>query len=108
PLARGEVLGAFALTESESGSDAGSLRTKAVRDGDGWSITGAKQWVTNGSEAGTFLLFARTDQRTGGPRGVSAFILDAAHVRITREEEKLGLNSSVTNDLVVEAAHVER
>jgi len=107
PLARGEVLGAFALTESESGSDAGSLRTKAVRDGDGWSITGAKQWVTNGSEAGTFLLFARTDQRTGGPRGVSAFILDAAHVRITREEEKLGLNSSVTNDLVVEGAHVE-
>jgi alkylation response protein AidB-like acyl-CoA dehydrogenase len=106
PLARGEVLGAFALTESESGSDAGSLRTKAVRDEDGWSITGAKQWITNGSEAGTFILFARTDQRTDGPRGVSAFILDDSHVRITREEEKLGLNSSVTNDLVVEGAHV--
>jgi alkylation response protein AidB-like acyl-CoA dehydrogenase len=106
PLARGEVLGAFALTESESGSDAGSLRTKAVRDGDGWSLTGAKQWITNGSEAGTFILFARTDQRTDGPRGISTFILDASHVRITREEEKLGLNSSVTNDLVVEGAHV--
>ena len=56
--------------------------------------------------AGTFLLFARTDAATPGPRGVSAFILDAEHVRITRDEEKLGLNSSVTNDLVVEDAQV--
>src|SRR5688572_26432812 len=89
PLARGELLGAFALTESESGSDAGSLRTAAVPEGDGWRITGAKQWITNGSYAGTFLLFARTDRETAGPRGVSAFILDADHVRVTREEEKL-------------------
>src|SRR3954449_10048095 len=108
PLARGEHLGAFALTEPEAGSDAGALRTRAEPDGDGWRITGAKQWITNGRYAGTFLLFARTDFDTAGARGVSAFILDADHVRITRDEEKLGLNSSTTNDLVVEGAVVGR
>jgi alkylation response protein AidB-like acyl-CoA dehydrogenase len=106
PLARGEVLGAFALTEPEAGSDAGSLRTAATANGDGWSISGAKQWITNGRYAGTFLLFARTDHDTPGPKGVSAFILDADHVKVTRDEEKLGLNSSVTNDIVVEGAEV--
>src|SRR5919106_3833725 len=79
PLARGEQIGAFALTESGSGSDAGSLRTSAEPDGDGWRITGSKQWITNGSRAGTFLLFARTDPRTAGARGISAFVLDASH-----------------------------
>jgi alkylation response protein AidB-like acyl-CoA dehydrogenase len=108
PLARGEHLGAFALTEAEAGSDAGSLRTKAEANADGWTITGAKQWITNGRHAGTFLLFARTDSDTAGARGVSAFILDAEHVRVTRDEEKLGLNSSVTNDIVVEGATVGR
>ena len=108
PLARGEVLGAFALTEPEAGSDAGSLRTRAEPDGDGWRITGAKQWITNGSYAGTFLLFARTDAEVDGARGVSAFVLDDDHVRVTREEEKLGLNSSSTVDLVVEGAVVGR
>jgi len=108
PLARGETIGAFALTESGSGSDAGSLLTRAEADGDGWTITGAKQWITNGSYAGTFLLFARTDADQPGSRGVSAFLLDAEHVRVTREEEKLGLNSSSTVDLVVEGAHVDR
>jgi alkylation response protein AidB-like acyl-CoA dehydrogenase len=108
PLARGEHLGAFALTEAEAGSDAGSIRTRAEAAGEGWRITGAKQWITNGRHAGTFLLFARTDPDTPGARGVSAFVLDAEHVRVTRDEEKLGLNSSVTNDLVVEGAQVGR
>jgi butyryl-CoA dehydrogenase len=109
PLARGEHLGAFALTEAEAGSDAGALRTKAVAGaGDAWTITGAKQWITNGRHAGTFILFARTDPETAGARGVSAFILDAEHVRVTRDEEKLGLNSSATSDLVVEGAQVGR
>jgi alkylation response protein AidB-like acyl-CoA dehydrogenase len=106
PLARGELIGAFALTEAEAGSDAASLRTRADAADGGWAITGAKQWITNGSHAGTFLLFARTDPDTPGAKGVSAFVLDAEHVRITREEEKLGLNSSVTSDLVVEGAFV--
>jgi alkylation response protein AidB-like acyl-CoA dehydrogenase len=106
PLARGEAIGAFALTEPESGSDAGSLRTRADRDGDDWVISGSKQWITNGSFAGTFLLFARTDPETAGARGVSAFLLDAEHVRVTREEEKLGLNSSSTVDLALDGARV--
>jgi alkylation response protein AidB-like acyl-CoA dehydrogenase len=108
PLARGEAIGAFALTEPEAGSDAGSLRTAAVADGDGWSITGAKQWITNGAFGGTVLLFARTDQSTPGAAGVSAFILDADQVQVTREAEKLGLNSSSTVDLVLESAKVGR
>ncbi len=106
PLARGDVLGAFALTEPGSGSDAGSLRTAAAPDGDGWRISGAKQWVTNGSLAGTFLLFARTEAGSTGPSGVSAFVLDAEHVQVAREEEKLGLNSSSTADLVVDGVRV--
>jgi alkylation response protein AidB-like acyl-CoA dehydrogenase len=108
PLARGEAIGAFALTESGSGSDAGSLRTAAELDGEGWTITGSKQWITNGSRAGTFVLFARTDPGTEGTRGISCFLLDAEHVRVTREEEKLGLNSSTTSDLAVEGARVGR
>jgi butyryl-CoA dehydrogenase len=108
PLARGEHLGAFALTEPEAGSDAGALRTKAEPAGDGWRITGAKQWITNGTYAGTYLLFARTDPDTPGARGVSAFLLDGDQVRVTRDEEKLGLNSSVTNDIVVEGTEVGR
>jgi alkylation response protein AidB-like acyl-CoA dehydrogenase len=108
PLARGETFGAFALTEPGSGSDAGSLRTVAEPEGDGWTITGSKQWITNGSRAGTFVLFARSDPATAGARGVSSFILDAEHVRVTREEEKLGLNSSTTSDLAIEGARVGR
>ena len=108
PLARGETIGAFALTESGSGSDAASLRTRAERlpGGDGWRIDGAKQWITNGAAAGTILLFARSDAAQPGARGISAFVLDAEHVRIARHTEKLGLNSSSTVDLVIEGAEV--
>ena len=108
PLARGERIGAFALTESGSGSDAGSLRTTAVPDGDGWVLSGSKQWITNGALGGTLGLFARTDPATAGARGVSCFIVDGDQVRVTREEEKLGLNSSTTSDLAVEGARVGR
>jgi alkylation response protein AidB-like acyl-CoA dehydrogenase len=108
PLARGEAVGAFALTEPEAGSDAGSLRTAADPTADGWRISGSKQWITNGGFGGTVLLFARTDRDTPGPKGISAFILDGSHVRVTREEEKLGLNSSSTVDLVIEGAEVGR
>ena len=108
PLARGEAIGAFALTEPEAGSDAGSLRTAATPNGDGWSISGSKQWITNGAFGGTVLLFARTDSATPGPKGVSAFIVDGASVQATREEEKLGLNSSSTVDLVIDGVEVGR
>jgi alkylation response protein AidB-like acyl-CoA dehydrogenase len=103
PLARGEAIGAFALTEAEAGSDAGSIRTAAAREDGGWHITGTKQWISTAEHAGTLLLFARTDPETDGARGISAFVLDREHVEVTRTEEKLGLNSSVTNDLKVDA-----
>src|SRR5215208_4404874 len=102
PLARGEHLGAFALTEPEAGSDAGSLRTAATREDGGWRISGTKQFISTAEYAGTFLLFARTDPDTSGARGVSAFILDADDIRVTGREEKLGLNSSTTNSIAVD------
>ena len=108
PLARGELIGAFALTETEAGSDAGSLRTAATPNGDGWTISGTKQFISTAEHAGTFLLFARTDPDTPGAKGVSAFVLDAEHIRVTGAEEKLGLNSSTTNSIAVENAEVGR
>ena len=99
-LAGGEELGAFALTEPGSGSDAGAMRSRAV-DG---RITGTKQWITNGSYASTFIVFAREDER------ISAFVVRAGAegFAVTREEEKLGLNSSSTADLAFEATPGER
>jgi alkylation response protein AidB-like acyl-CoA dehydrogenase len=104
PLARGELLGAFALTEAESGSDAASLRARAEPDGDGWRITGRKQWATNARYAGTFVLFARTEA------GISCFLVDGEceGLEISGEEEKLGLNSSSTADVVLDGVKVGR
>jgi alkylation response protein AidB-like acyl-CoA dehydrogenase len=102
PLARGEGIGCFALTEPGAGSDAGALITRADRVEDGWQISGAKQWITNAAFGGTVLLFARTDASTSSARGVSAFILDTDQITVTRTEEKLGLNSSVTNDISID------
>jgi alkylation response protein AidB-like acyl-CoA dehydrogenase len=103
PLARGEAIGAFALTEPGAGSDAGAMITRAEPVDGGWHVTGSKQWITNAEHAGTFLVFARTDPETATARGVSAFIVDRDDVEITRTEEKLGLNSSVTNDIAIDA-----
>jgi alkylation response protein AidB-like acyl-CoA dehydrogenase len=103
PLARGEKIGAFALTEAGAGSDAGAIRTLATPDGDGWRISGTKQFISTARQAGTFLFFARTDPAIEGARGISAFLLDRDHVEVTREEEKLGLNSSSTGELRIEA-----
>jgi alkylation response protein AidB-like acyl-CoA dehydrogenase len=100
PLAGGEELAAFALTEAEAGSDATAIRTAAT-DG---RLTGAKQWITNGSHADTFVAFAREGER------ISAFVVrrGADGFRATREEDKLGLNSSSTADLVFEETPAER
>jgi alkylation response protein AidB-like acyl-CoA dehydrogenase len=101
PLAAGDEICAFALTEAEAGSDAGALRTR-VADG---RITGTKQWITNGSYASTFTVFARE-----GDTGVSAFLVrgDADGFAVTREEEKMGLNSSSTADISLEDTPGER
>jgi len=101
-LARGEQIGCFALTEPGSGSDAGAMVTTAEEADGGWQIRGSKQWITNAAFGGPVLFFARTDPGTRSARGVSAFILDGSQVEITRTEEKLGLNSSVTNDIAVD------
>jgi butyryl-CoA dehydrogenase len=101
-LARGERIGCFALTEPGAGSDAGAIVTRADRVEGGWHVHGAKQWITNAVFGGTVLFFARTDPETRSARGISAFALDGDNVVITRTEEKLGLNSSATNDIAVD------
>jgi alkylation response protein AidB-like acyl-CoA dehydrogenase len=104
PLAQGHELAAFALTEAESGSDAAAMRTQADDEG---RLTGTKQWITNGSHAHTFVAFARDPAAGGRP---SAFVVrrGAPGFRATREEEKLGLNSSSTADLAFEDTPAER
>jgi butyryl-CoA dehydrogenase len=101
PLAQGHELAAFALTESGSGSDAGAMRTRADDDG---RLFGTKQWTTNGSHAHSFIVFARDPERA------SAFVVrrGAEGFSVTREEEKMGLNSSSTADLSFEATPSER
>jgi alkylation response protein AidB-like acyl-CoA dehydrogenase len=108
PLARGEAIGAFALTESGSGSDAGALRTRAEPVDGGWRLVGAKQWITNGGFGGPILLFARTDPATTGTRGISAFVVDGAAVEVTHVAEKLGLNSSQTVDIALDGVRIGR
>ncbi|MCX5767119.1 MAG: acyl-CoA dehydrogenase family protein [Gemmatimonadetes bacterium] len=110
PMARGEMLGAFALSEPDAGSDAAALRTQAVRDGDHWVLNGTKAWVTNGNCAGVILAMARTDtseSRRGG-RGISAFIItpDLPGFHVSKKENKLGLRSSPTVQLTFDDLRV--
>jgi alkylation response protein AidB-like acyl-CoA dehydrogenase len=97
PLASGEVLGGFGLTEPGAGSDAGSLKTTARRDGDAWVLNGEKAWITNAGYAGYFVVVARTNPEAG-KRGLSAFVVpaDAPGFSVGKPEEKLGLRSSRT------------
>jgi len=103
PMARGELLGAFALSEPEAGSDAASLTTQAVRDGEDWILSGTKSWVTSGSHADVIIAMARTDTREErkGARGIGAFIVtpDLPGFHVGKKEDKLGLRSSPTVQL---------
>jgi alkylation response protein AidB-like acyl-CoA dehydrogenase len=100
PMARGEILGAFALSEPGSGSDASSLTTQAVRDGDDWIITGTKSWVTQGTHAGVILVMARTDTPDArrSSKGISTFIItpDLPGFSVGKKEDKLGMRASPT------------
>src|SRR5687767_3580544 len=100
PMARGELLGAFALSEPDSGSDAASLRTQATRDGDCWVLNGTKAWVTSGPHAGVLMAMARTDtpQHRRGARGIGAFIVtpDLPGYAVGKKEDKMGLRASPT------------
>ncbi len=97
PLARGEKLGAWALTEPGSGSDAGAMRTRATLEGDSWMIRGDKQFITQGSTAGTYVIMASTDP-SQGTRGISAFIVprETQGLNIGKLEKKLGVRASDT------------
>ena len=108
PLASGEVLGGFMLTEPGAGSDAGSLRTRYSQDGDGWRLDGAKAWITNASIGKYFVCLATRDPSLG-PKGISAFILDAEQpgVQVAVPEKKMGLTSSKTCMVALEGARVE-
>ncbi|NUQ22168.1 MAG: acyl-CoA dehydrogenase [Gemmatimonadaceae bacterium] len=103
PMARGEMLGAFALSEPESGSDAASLRTQAVRDGDDWVITGTKSWVSHGNEADVIIVMARTDSPGDrkGAKGIGAFIVtpDLPGFSVGKKEDKMGMRASPTVSL---------
>ena len=103
PMARGEIVGAFALSEPDAGSDASALRCQAVRDGDDWLLSGTKSWVTSGTFAGVFLVMARTDgpDARRGSKGISAFIVtpDLPGFHVGKKEDKMGLRASPTVQL---------
>src|SRR6266850_8328553 len=103
PMARGDILGAFALSEPDSGSDAASLRTQAVREGDCWVLNGTKAWVSSGPHAGIVMAMARTDtpHDRRGARGIGAFIVtpELPGYSVGKKEDKMGLRSSPTVQL---------
>jgi alkylation response protein AidB-like acyl-CoA dehydrogenase len=107
PLARGEMLGAFCLTEPHVGSEASGLRTSAVRDGDHWVLNGVKQFITSGSNADVAIVMAVTD-KAAGKRGISAFVVETrtpGYV-VARIEEKLGQHASDTAQIVFDNCRV--
>ncbi len=106
-LARGEILGAFCLTEPQAGSDAAAIQTRAVQRGDEYFISGTKSWVTNGGVAGVYVLFAKTEPPAGA-RGVTAFLVEGSFpgFRVSRYEDKMGLHLSRTAEIVLEDCRV--
>jgi butyryl-CoA dehydrogenase len=107
PLARGEMLGAFALTESHAGSDASSLRTTAVRDGDSYVINGSKQFITSGKYGDVAIVLAVTD-KAAGKRGISAFWVptDTPGYIVAGVEQKMGQHSSDTAQLLFDNCRI--
>lgn len=107
-LASGEIIGSFALTEPGSGSDAASLRTTAVREGDHYVINGTKRFITNAPEAGIFTVMARTDPANKGGSGISAFVVEANSPGIVlgKPDKKMGQRGAHTCDVVFENCRV--
>ena len=107
PLASGAMLGAFALTEPQAGSDASSLKTRARLDGDHYVLDGSKQFITSGQNAGLVIVFAVTDP-DAGKRGISAFIVptDSPGYQVARVEDKLGQHASDTCQIVFDNVRV--
>ena len=107
-LASGDVISSFALTEPDAGSDAGSIRTSAVRDGDCYRLNGTKRFITNADKAGLFTVMARTDPDSQGSRGVSAFLVPAQTPGITIgiPEKKMGQHGTHVCDVVLNDAEI--
>lgn len=107
PMARGDIIGAFCLTEPQAGSDASMLKTSAKRTNSGWRINGTKQFITSGKIAGAAIIFAVTDP-DAGKRGISAFLVptDTPGFRVASTEHKLGQKSSDTCQIVFEDMEV--
>ena len=103
------MVGAYALSEAGSGSDAFALTTRAKEDGDGFSITGRKLWITNGNEADLFIVFA-TVNPDAGYRGITAFLIERGFAGFTvgKKEDKLGIRASSTCELILEDCRVPR
>jgi len=108
PLAQGETMGAFGLTEPSAGSDAGGTKTYAVKDGNEWVINGSKIFITNAGEADTYVVFARTDKNAQKHHGISAFIVEKGTPGFSfgKKEKKMGIRSSPTLELVFENCRV--
>ena len=106
-LARGEIIGAFCLTEPQAGSDAGGIQARAVRDGSLYVLNGTKIWVSNGDISGVYVVFAKTDPAAGA-RGMTAFLVEGAFpgFRVSRYEEKMGMHLSPTVEIVLEDCRV--
>ncbi|MDO8699785.1 MAG: acyl-CoA dehydrogenase family protein [Rhodoferax sp.] len=107
-LATGELIASFALTEPDAGSDAASLRTTAIRDGDHYVVNGTKRYITNSPQAGIFTLMARTNPQDKGAGGVSAFIVEANTPGITigKVDKKMGQRGAHTADVIFENCRV--
>jgi alkylation response protein AidB-like acyl-CoA dehydrogenase len=107
PLASGEQIGSWCLSEPASGTDSAAMKTQAVRDGDSWVLNGAKQFVTNGARAGTFVILAVSDP-SKGKSGISAFVVDRDTPGLStgKPEDKLGMRSSDTVSLNMEDVRV--
>ena len=106
-IASGKKLAAFGLTEADAGSDAGSMRTTATKKGDKYVLNGTKQWITNGSEAETYTVFAMTDKNKG-TRGCSCFIVEKGTPGFTfgKKENKMGIRASATTELIFQDCEV--
>jgi len=107
PRLTSSAIGAYALSEAGSGSDAFALATRATRDGDGWRLEGRKLWITNGGEAEIFIIFANADP-SKGYRGITAFIVerDAPGFSVGKKEDKLGIRASSTVELILDGVRV--